>query len=65
MPSRKAVTMCFMPSAWLLARGPYCPEKAASAKPPPTTVGTPPSVVNPVFRMRISTSEPALEETRG
>ena len=64
VPSRNAVTMCFIPSAWLLARGPYCPEKAALAKPPPTTVGTPPAVVNPVFRMRISTSEPAYSRKR-
>ena len=56
-PSRNAVTMGSMPSAWILARGPYCPEKAASAKPPPTTVGTPPSVVNPVFSIRILPSK--------
>ena len=48
VPSRNLATISPMPSAWLLARGPYCPEKAALAKPPPTTVGTPPSVVNPV-----------------
>ena len=46
VPSRNAVTMGSMPSAWILARGPYCPAKATSAKPPPTTVGTPPSVTS-------------------
>ena len=35
VPSRNAVTMSFMPSAWLLARGPYCPEKAALRQPAP------------------------------
>ena len=64
VPSRNAVTMSFMPSAWLLARGPYCPEKAALAKPPPTTVGTPPLVVNPVFNCQESVSEIAARIRR-
>ena len=64
MPSRNAVTMGSMPSAWLLARGPYSCSKASSAKVPTTTVGTPLAVPSAVFRMRISTSEPAYSRKR-
>ena len=51
MPSRNAVTIGAMPSAWVLARGPYNCAKASFAKVPTTTVGTPPAVPSAVFRM--------------
>ena len=45
MPSRNAVRIGSMPSAWVLARGPYNCAKASFAKVPTTTVGTPPAVL--------------------